>query len=187
LGTAGTVRNWIQDFALIARPLTSLTHTNVSFEWTPEAQNAMDILKTAVINSPAIRPLNYQSSNEVILAVDSSHIACGWILQQLDDEKRRRPAHFGSITWNDREGRYSQSKIELYGLFRALKAVKVWIIGVKDLVVEVDAKYIKGMLNNPDIQPNAAVNRWIAGILLFDFRLRHVPGTKHIGPDGLSR
>jgi hypothetical protein len=51
----------------------------------------------------------------------------------------------------------------------------------------VDAKYIKGMLSNPDIQPNAAMNRWLAGIALFDFKLRHVPGTKHLGPDGLSR
>jgi hypothetical protein len=55
------------------------------------------------------------------------------------------------------------------------------------LTVEVDAKYIKGMLNNPDIQPNAAMNRWIAGILMFDFTLKHVPGSKHQGPDGLSR
>jgi hypothetical protein len=31
------------------------------------------------------------------------------------------------------------------------------------------------MLNNPDIQPNATINRWIAGILLFDFKLVHVP------------
>ena len=42
------------------------------------------------------------------------------------------------------------------------------------------------MLNNPDIQPNATINRWIAGILLFDFKLIHVPGMTH-GPDGLSQ
>ena len=42
------------------------------------------------------------------------------------------------------------------------------------------------MLNNPDIQPNAMINHWIAGILLFDFTLVHIPGASH-GPDGLSR
>ncbi|KAJ8583997.1 hypothetical protein M405DRAFT_866583 [Rhizopogon salebrosus TDB-379] len=31
------------------------------------------------------------------------------------------------------------------------------------------------------------MNHWIAGILLFDFMLKHVPGSKHVGPDGLSR
>jgi hypothetical protein len=96
------------------------------------------------------------------------------------------PARFGSITWNKRESRYSQAKVELYGLFCALKAAKVWLIGVKKFTVEVDAKYIKGMLSNPDIQPNAAMNRWITGILMFDFTLKHIPGSKHQGPDGLS-
>ncbi|RDB29832.1 hypothetical protein Hypma_013938 [Hypsizygus marmoreus] len=32
-----------------------------------------------------------------------------------------------------------------------------------------------------------AINRWIAGILLFTFTLRHVPGKDHGPADGLSR
>ncbi|TDL14361.1 hypothetical protein BD410DRAFT_694990, partial [Rickenella mellea] len=82
---------------------------------------------------------------------------------------------------------YSQAKLELFGLYRALRAIRLYIIGVENLTVEVDAKYIKGMINNPDIQPNATINRWIAGILLFHFKLRHVPGDRHAGADGLSR
>jgi len=42
------------------------------------------------------------------------------------------------------------------------------------------------MLNNLDIQPGAAVNRRIVGIKLFQFKLVHVPGCLHTGPDGLS-
>jgi hypothetical protein len=87
----------------------------------------------------------------------------------------------------ERESRYSQAKLELYGLFHALHAYRIYIIGVKNLVVEVDAKYLKGMLNNPDIQPNATINQWIAGILLFNFKLVHVPTIHHTAADGLSR
>jgi transposase InsO family protein len=65
--------------------------------------------------------------------------------------------------------------------------MRLYLISVRNLVVEVDASYIKGMLSNPDVQPNAAINRWIAAILLFDFKLTHVPADKHKGPDGLSR
>jgi hypothetical protein len=57
---------------------------------------------------------------------------------------------------------------------------------VKNLIIEVDTKYLKGMLNNPDIRPNATINRWIAGILLFDFKLVHVPAIHHTAADGLS-
>jgi hypothetical protein len=138
----------------------------------------MNTLKTTVTKSPAICPINYNSTNKVILAIDSSYLACSWILLQLNNKGNRHPAQFGSITWNKRKSKYSQAKIELYRLFHALKAIKVWLIGVKKLTIEVDAKYIKGMLNNPDIQPNTAMNRWIARILLFDFTLKHVPGSK---------
>ena len=50
-----------------------------------------------------------------------------------------------------------------------------------------DTVFIRGMLNNPDIQPNTVINRWITAIHLFDFKLVHVPADKHQGPDGLSR
>ena len=53
--------------------------------------------------------------------------------------------------------------------------------------MEADAKYIKGMINNPDIQPSAMINLWIAGMLLFYFKLKHAPGKDHASEDGLSR
>ena len=42
-----------------------------------------------------------------------------------------------------------------------------------------DAVFIHGMLNSPNVQPNVVINRWIAAILLFDFKLVHVPAEKH--------
>src|SRR5713226_10336877 len=86
---------------------------------------------------------------------------------------------------NNREARFSQPKLEFYGLFRTLRTLKLHLIGVRNLIVEVDARYIKGMLANPDLQPSASINRWILAILTFHFTLVPVPGTMH-GPDGLS-
>jgi hypothetical protein len=187
LGTLGTIRVFIKNFAMHARPLVQLTRKNVEFEFGGEHLLAMEKMKYFAQQCPAIRAINYQSDNEVILSVDSSWMAVGFILSQLGDDGKRYPSRFGSIMWNEREQKYSQAKIELYGLFRALKAVKLFIVSVKNLTMEVDAKYIKGMINNPDIQPSATINRWIAGILLFNFRLKHVPGKDHASADGLSR
>ena len=138
-------------------------------------------------NCSAISAINYENRNEVILAINSSWYATRWWLSQISDDKKRYPSCYGFITFNEQEQWYSQAKLELYGLFHVLKAAKIFIIGVEDLVVEVDAKYIKGMINNPDIQLNNTINWWIAGILLFDFRLRHVPTKKHSPTDALSR
>ena len=187
LGTLGTVRIFIKNFAMHAEPLVQLTRKGVEFEFEDEHVMAMEKLKALVQESEAIRAIDYSSDREVTLAVDSSWMAVGFILSQQGEDGKRYPSRYGSITWNETEQRYSQAKLELYGLFRALKSIKMYIVGVKNFVVEVNVKYIKGMINNPDLQPNATINRWIAGILLFDFELRHVSAKDHAPADGLSR
>ncbi|KAF8237065.1 hypothetical protein L208DRAFT_1053172, partial [Tricholoma matsutake] len=96
---------------------------------------------------------------------------------------------------NDHESQFSQVKLEIYGLYRALGVLRLYLTGVQNLIVEVDARYIKGMLANPDIAPmqcvsdrhhSASINQWIVSILTFHFTLVHVAGTHH-GPDGLLR
>jgi hypothetical protein len=61
------------------------------------------------------------------------------------------------------------------------------IVVITNLVVEMDVQYVRGILLNLDVQLNAAINRWIATILLFNFKLVHIPAEKHQGLDGLSR
>jgi len=186
LGVCGVVRIWVKDFAKRARPLVVLTKKDVGFMWGLEQEKAMEDLKQAIITVPCLRLIDYHCDQTVILAVDSLCIATGFILLQLGSDGKWYPSRFGSITWNDRESHYSQAKIEIYGLWRALQAYQLYIIGIRNLKVEIDMSYIKGILNNPDIQPGAAVNRWIVGIKLFHFELIHIPGTLHIGPDSLS-
>ena len=145
-------------------------------------------LKEALLESPALRAIDYTSPSPVILAIDTSHIAVGFHLCQCDPENPRKRYYncFGSITLNDREARFSQPKLEIYGLYWSLCALCLYLIGIRNLVIEVDARYIKGMLQNPDITPSASINRWIVSILTFHFTLVHVAGSHH-GPDGLSR
>jgi hypothetical protein len=188
LGTVGVCRIFIANFAKWANALVNLTHKEVPFEFGPTQVAAQADLKEALLNLPALRPIDYNSDSPVILAVDTSHIAVGFYLCQADLNlpKKCYFARFGSLPLNDRERCFSQPKLELYGLYRALQAYKMFLVGIRNLIVKVDARYIKGMLNNPDIAPSASVNRWIVSILTFHFELRHVPGKYH-GSDGLSR
>ena len=148
----------------------------------------MNDLKDALLKFPALQLIDYKSEAPVILSVDTSHIVVGYLLAQCDLKNPwlRYYAKFGLITLNDQEACFSQAKLELYGLYRVLRALKPLLIGIRNFFVEVDAKYIKGMLKNPDVAPSASMNRWILSILLFHFTLVHVPGSHH-GPDGLSR
>ena len=95
------------------------------------------------------------------------------------------PLRYGSITLNEVESRYGQPKIELYGLFRALKALEHLVWGF-NVLVEMDASFLKPMANSPGL-PNAAVTRWVAYIQLFDLEYKHISAENHKAPDGLSR
>jgi transposase InsO family protein len=187
LGLCGTVRIWIKNYSQLARPLTQLWRKNSDFVWTPECQESFETLKKLVSSPPALMSIDYTSDRPVVLQVDTSNIAIGMILLQEDENGQLRPVRYGSIPLNERESRYSQPKLELYGLFRALRAWRIYLIGVKKLIVAMDAIAVKGILINPDIHPSNTINRWIQGVLLYDFEFKHVPATKFLAPDALSR
>lgn len=187
LGLCGTVRIWIKDYSQLARPLVGLTRKDCDFSWGSDQEGAFNLLKTLVSQAPALRPIDYKCGRPVYLSVDTSIYGIGFVLSQQDEKGRRVAARYGSLPLSDVESRYSQSKLELFGLFRALQHYSLYLAGVPKLIVEVDASCIKGMLNNPNAHAKGPLNRWINGILLYHFELVHIPGHKHKAPDALSR
>jgi hypothetical protein len=142
LGLCGGVRVWIQNYSLLVKPLTELYHKGKEFEWNDRRQEAFDSIKKIVASAPALHPIDYTSSLPVILSVDSSQEATGMILSQEDEQGRRRPARYGSLPMSERESRYSQPKLELFRLYHALRHWRIYIIGVENLHMEVDAQCI---------------------------------------------
>ncbi|KAL5501135.1 hypothetical protein ACEPAH_9522 [Sanghuangporus vaninii] len=187
LGTAGVLRHFVKDYARLSAGLNKLLCKDQPFTFDEDARRSMDLLKHAVASSGAIRSIDYECGHPVHFCVDSSIHGYGAILLQLGESGERVPSRFMSGTWNHREQNYSQAKLELFGLFRALYEARIYLVGIDHFFVEVDTSYIKGMINNPDLQPNATINRWIAGVLLFNFTIIHTPAAKHLGPDGLSQ
>ena len=140
---------------------------------------------------PALKLIDYEASSKIVLLVDSSLIGWGAILQQEDDldakPKQRHPSQYENGLWTPAERKYDSGKLECRGLLKALKKLRYYLYGVRFLV-EIDAKTLVYQLNQPATDlPGSVVNRWLAWIRLFDFELKHVSGTKHGGPDSLSR
>jgi hypothetical protein len=179
---------FIKDYALLSRPIQKMTRKDIEFEWGPEQELVMDKLKEALGVAPCLKPLNYDWDSDIVMAVDTSWMAVGIQVYQTDpnDPKKHYYAKFVSIMLNRREAEFSQPKRELYGLKRALEAMQYWLLGCRHLVVEIDTKYIQGMLNNLEMGPNTTINRWIEQILMFSFKLKHVKGA-NFPADGLSR
>ena len=67
--------------------LTALTG-NDSWEWGPEQDKAVELIKEAIKNALCLRPINYEW--DVYLVVDTSYIAVSWYIYHIDpnnDEK----------------------------------------------------------------------------------------------------
>jgi len=86
LGTLGTIRIFIKNFATHAKPLVQLTRKGVDFEFSEDHVLAMEKLKMFVQNCTAIKAIEYSSDREVTLAVDSSWMAVGFILSQKGED-----------------------------------------------------------------------------------------------------
>src|SRR5258705_6095151 len=157
----------------------------------------MELLKHLAVTAVPVRSLDYELAHQVkpvdqrdgelrlvSVHIDSSTIGVGWMIaQHLVDAEY--PIMFGSITFNEHKVCYSQPKLELYGMFRVLKAEHHRLHNVHFQLI-VDARFLAQMMMTPDL-PNAAMTRWITYIQLFTFEINHTPGIAHHVPDGLSR
>ena len=184
LKTIGVCRVFIKDFARLAGPLNNLLGKDVTLEWTKDHDWAMQNLQDALEDAVPLGNIDYECDNPVVLVVDTSFKAVGYYIHQEGQPSKLKKVFvkFGSITLNDREARFSQPKRELFGLKRALEVNEYLSISCRKSIVETDAKYLHGMLNHPEMGPNATINCWIEKVLMFHFTIKHVAG-KSFGPE----
>jgi hypothetical protein len=84
VGTIGVCRMFIRNFAHRAHHLVKLTRKGAEWEFGQKQVDAMADLKEALLQSPALQPIDYHSGTPVILSVDTSQIAVGFLLSQCD-------------------------------------------------------------------------------------------------------
>ncbi len=80
LGLTGYYRKFIQNYADIAQPLSSLLKKNSTFYWGPSQNKEFETLKEKLTSSPVLIFPDY--SKEFILCTDASDVGLGRILKQ---------------------------------------------------------------------------------------------------------
>lgn len=91
---------YIRNYAHHINTLNKLTRKGAPFKFGPDQLTAQADLKQAVLDCPALKPINYTSESPVILAVDISIIAVSFYLCQGDlvNPNKRIYNRFGSVT-----------------------------------------------------------------------------------------
>ena len=166
---------YLTDFSEVSAPLGKLTSKNCDLTWDGFCQDAFEQLKEIVGRDIVLKAVVYgEDAGQLKLAVDSSYMAAGPVLTQVDENGMDRPALYESVTFTEVESRYSQPKLELCGVAKILKKLQTVLWG-QHFELQVDAKSLVQMINAPSL-PNTPMTRWVAFIQLFSFDLVHRPG-----------
>lgn len=182
LGLCNFYRRFVKGFANIASPLTNLLKTDTNFTWTDECQHAFNSLKDALTSAPI---LMYPNMNkQFILTTDASGKAIGYILGQLDDQKRERVIAYGGRSLKSYERKWATTDLEMLAVAEGIKHFHVYLANCQftiytdhqALTCLKNAKYSSGKLA-----------RWAVLLEQYQFDIQHRPGKSNGNADALSR
>ncbi|KAI3364400.1 hypothetical protein L3Q82_010825 [Scortum barcoo] len=170
----------------VAAPLTALTSSKVTFQWSVAAKEAFDALKTRFTSAPIL--IMPDPERQFILEVDASDVGVGAVLSQrsLEDQKLH-PCAFFSRRLSPAEKNYDIGNQELLAVKLALEEWRHWLEGSKQpFLVWTDHKNLEynSIRQETELSRQA---RWSLFLTRFNFTLSYRPGSRNVKPDALSR
>ena len=180
LGTAGYYRQYLPDFATVAKPLTRLVSGDNLWTWTSDEQTAFQRLKDGLVSAPV---LGYPDPKlPYILDTDASAVGVGAVLSQIQEGKERVIAYY-SKTLAPPERNYCVTRRELLAVVKAVKHFRPYLYGTK-FKLRTDQASLRWLCRRHE--PTAQVARWLEILSPFSYQLEHRAGKLHDNADGLS-
>ena len=177
LGLAGYYRRFVEDFSILAAPLTQLTRKGVKFEWNEKREQSFQMLKEKLTSAPILAlPV---PGIEFVVYSDASKQGLGCVLMQRD-----RVIAYASRQLKTHEVNYPTHDLELAAIVFALKIWRHYLYGEKCHVFT-DHKSLKFLMSQKDL--NSRQRRWLELIKDYDLVIDYHPGKANVVADALSR
>ena len=182
LGMAGYYRRFCARYSDLTAPLTDLLKKGVKFVWSEDCVSAFQKLKSLLSSFPVLRSPNYDLP--FVLAVDASAYAMGSVLLQEHDNVLLPVCYF-SRKFSDTQLRYSTIERELLALLESCSFFDVYLKAGKPVRVLTD--------HNPLVHltqlkhKNERLLRWSITLQNYPLQIEHVPGSKNVLADAMSR
>lgn len=183
LGLAQYYAKFVHHFSEIAVPLHRLTEKMRKFEWSPEAQQAFEKLRTALTEAPVLA-FPDPNGGLFILDCDASQFALGMVLSQ-EQKGEERVIAFHGHTLNRHQRNYCVTRRELLAIVEGIKHFHHYLIG-RPFRVRTDHAALQ-WLNSIKHTAEGQLARWLEFIAPYDFTVEHRPGRQHGNADALSR
>ena len=181
LGLASYYWKFIDNFAKIAHPLTSLTHKRAKFCWSTACQQAFETLKECLISAQVLAyPL--REGGEFVLDTDASNHGMGAFLSQVQDGQEKVIAYASqTLNWSQRN--YCTKKV-LLAIVTFVQHFRHYLYG-RHFIIKTDHASLKWLKNFKDVDGMLA--RWLSKLDTYDYQMVHRKGSLHGNADGLSR
>lgn len=182
LGMLSFYRQFIHDFAEVAKPLTSLTRKNAHFQWGSQEQAAFDTLKQKLLSSPILaypdpdKPYN--------LYTDASKTAVGAVLTQDTEGEGERAIQFISHQLSEGQQKWPCIEREAYAIVYSVLKLRHLLVGTK-FTIFTDHKPLRSLFTAE--MKNPRVQRWSIILDEFDCDIQYISAAKNAHADHLSR
>ncbi|XP_047478502.1 uncharacterized protein LOC125031660 [Penaeus chinensis] len=184
LGMVGFYRRFCSNFSSIATPLTDMTSSKCTFQWTSECAEAFDKLKIFISSEPVLRTPDY--SRPFSLQIDASGHGVGAVLLQEDEDTRMmHPVSYFSAKLKKHQTQYSTIEREALSLVLALKKSDCYLHSHQPVVVYTDHNplvFIHRMQNQ-----NQRILRWSLLLQQYNLVVKYIKGVDNVIADNLSR
>lgn len=181
LGLINYFRKFIQNCALLAKPLTELLKKEMKWVWGTEQVLAFNKLKHELLNNAVLTI--FDPKLPINLYTDASRDGLGCILTQVTD-RGEKPIHFYSRQTSNEEKRYHSFELEFLAIVVGLQKFRHYLLG-STFKIFTDCNAVRYTLNKQEI--NSRVGRWVLLTQEFTFDTIHKPGTQMQHVDALSR
>ena len=184
LGLTNCYRQFVKDFAKIARPLHEMTRKENKWSWGEKQQKAFEKLKERFTTEPVL--VTPDLDKEIRVEADVSDFAAEGVLSMKCEDERWRPVAYISKSLNEAERNYEIHDKEMLAIIWCLEAWRYFLEGAKDwFEIWMDHKNLEYFMKVQKLNQRQA--RWSLYLLRFDFALKHVAGKSMGRADSLSR
>ncbi|RXN18696.1 Retrovirus-related Pol polyprotein from transposon 297 [Labeo rohita] len=179
LGMTRYLSQYTPNKATLTAPLRLLLRKDITWQWHPEQQTAVDQLKTAITTASVLRYFDPKEPIEV--QADASKDGLGATLMQ-----KQQPIAYASRALSAAEKNYAQIEKELLAIVFALRKFHQYVYGVP-IRVQSDHKPLEAIFSKPIGATPAHLQRMLLQLQRYDIHIVFTPGNQMLIADTLSR
>jgi hypothetical protein len=184
LGFCGFYRQFIRNFGLIAKPLSTLTRPTVPWNWTEECKKAFEELRNQLLAVQKIYHFNPDLPTR--LETDASDGVIAGVVSQQHADGLWYPLGFYSHVLNGHEPNWEIHDKELYAIVGSFHKWRPELMSIRTrLGVYSDHRSLEYFMTTKVLTGKQA--RWMEFLSDFNFQIMYTPGKQNQKADILSR